>query len=491
MSGLTILLGQNTFQIPQVPLNFEGLNNSIQSTIKDELPESWNLYSINASGAQTRILNGIDYDNFIKEVSLNPTSPLKIRVQPSLVLDGTNRRFFTQSIQEHFDSDNSTSLGSERSTMQEENSLNEFLSTDLNKRFLSQQIQESKKENIQGNEASKTLIEGNKIVTEMGKIDKKLELVKQSIEKMTQGRDLSPGPDIEKQEKSLKNERKYHKTSFGRYYSQNDTHYNPSYQPPQTGPRNEGKRGLSTIYEQNEKYEKMHKVVLITRNPNYIDTLKYPVHTSEDSLLEDLHISETNVRALNKPVHRVVACDGCDMFPIVGIRYKCAECPDFDFCEECEETKEHPHVFLKIKESNVSAQIVKSFEITWIDQLGGRTKSVVDTFKSFKKMLKAMKNKDIESFDKYHQSVFGEFSEESKKLLTAACTWCPEKKEIFEQKWEDLRRKNLENKIIQENQKIDQYKMEGKSPRNSDADLEKFSEFIDEALSKLSLDDQN
>lgn len=30
--------------------------------------------------------------------------------------------------------------------------------------------------------------------------------------------------------------------------------------------------------------------------------------------------------------HNRVACDGCSVDPIVGIRYKCSVCKDFDFC---------------------------------------------------------------------------------------------------------------------------------------------------------------
>ena len=37
------------------------------------------------------------------------------------------------------------------------------------------------------------------------------------------------------------------------------------------------------------------------------------------------------------------------MEPIKGIRYKCSVCKDFDYCEECEEKKPHPHPFLKIR----------------------------------------------------------------------------------------------------------------------------------------------
>jgi len=43
----------------------------------------------------------------------------------------------------------------------------------------------------------------------------------------------------------------------------------------------------------------------------------------------------------DKPVHKNVICDGCNVHPIVGIRYKCSVLPDFDFCEKCEATVEH------------------------------------------------------------------------------------------------------------------------------------------------------
>jgi len=49
------------------------------------------------------------------------------------------------------------------------------------------------------------------------------------------------------------------------------------------------------------------------------------------------------------PVHLIVKCDGCNAFPIRGIRYKCSVCRDFDFCERCEQEKEHPHAFIKVK----------------------------------------------------------------------------------------------------------------------------------------------
>ena len=51
----------------------------------------------------------------------------------------------------------------------------------------------------------------------------------------------------------------------------------------------------------------------------------------------------------NRVVHQNARCDGCQQYPIVGVRYTCQVCPNFDFCESCETNTEHPHNFIKIK----------------------------------------------------------------------------------------------------------------------------------------------
>jgi len=40
-------------------------------------------------------------------------------------------------------------------------------------------------------------------------------------------------------------------------------------------------------------------------------------------------------------IHEGVTCDICLISPIVGIRYKCSVCPDFDLCQECQTTGQH------------------------------------------------------------------------------------------------------------------------------------------------------
>jgi len=67
-------------------------------------------------------------------------------------------------------------------------------------------------------------------------------------------------------------------------------------------------------------------------------------------LIENNKINNEN-STISNVVHSRITCDGCGKFPIVGIRYKCSVCPDFDFCETCEKNKTHPHLFLRIKEN--------------------------------------------------------------------------------------------------------------------------------------------
>ena len=46
-------------------------------------------------------------------------------------------------------------------------------------------------------------------------------------------------------------------------------------------------------------------------------------------------------------VWKLHTCDGCGVKPIVGPRFHCAVCGDFDFCSECEVRTRHPHPFTK------------------------------------------------------------------------------------------------------------------------------------------------
>jgi hypothetical protein len=62
-----------------------------------------------------------------------------------------------------------------------------------------------------------------------------------------------------------------------------------------------------------------------------------------------------NQQKEDKEVHFWVSCDGCDKTPIIGDRYKCNDCEDFDYCSDCHKNlaKLHPegHTFQLIKKN--------------------------------------------------------------------------------------------------------------------------------------------
>lgn len=70
--------------------------------------------------------------------------------------------------------------------------------------------------------------------------------------------------------------------------------------------------------------------------------------TEEESAARE---AAARAAAPDRPIHRRVECDGCGIAPIVGTRFKCAVCKDFDLCESCEATTSHnaTHAFLQIK----------------------------------------------------------------------------------------------------------------------------------------------
>jgi len=74
-----------------------------------------------------------------------------------------------------------------------------------------------------------------------------------------------------------------------------------------------------------------------------------------DSDSEDSPAAPSAGAAAGPAVHIHVTCDGCGMNPIVGIRYKCAVCQNYDLCEACDAAEVHTqHPMLKIKTPNMA-----------------------------------------------------------------------------------------------------------------------------------------
>ena len=79
-------------------------------------------------------------------------------------------------------------------------------------------------------------------------------------------------------------------------------------------------------------------------------SIKCPLCKSE---VENMKFDEYIITKKSNVIHQGIKCNKCEMNPIVGIRYKCADCNDYNLCEKCEEenyiNNVHPHDFIKIR----------------------------------------------------------------------------------------------------------------------------------------------
>ena len=102
-----------------------------------------------------------------------------------------------------------------------------------------------------------------------------------------------------------------------------------------------------------ENIQKQNQTIL----ENYIKKFndKEEQRQLENSKLSQIIISDKNKigKSVCKTVHKNIKCEHCFMEPIVGFRYKCATCSNYNLCEKCEEANEdsqnHPHDFIKIR----------------------------------------------------------------------------------------------------------------------------------------------
>ena len=104
----------------------------------------------------------------------------------------------------------------------------------------------------------------------------------------------------------------------------------------------EEKITYSYLNEENNKY-------LIISNNDYLNLLDI-VKIKKNPIKITMEILNEN----KDNIHLNIKCDGCGICPIIGIRYKCNICPDFNFCEKCEYEKgeEHHHPFIKLNHPN-------------------------------------------------------------------------------------------------------------------------------------------
>merc|ERR1719317_233972 len=62
-----------------------------------------------------------------------------------------------------------------------------------------------------------------------------------------------------------------------------------------------------------------------------------------------------DISSKESQIHSGIVCDGCGKTPIVGPRYKCVVCDDFDLCGSCEAAGRHPgHNMIRISNQEMN-----------------------------------------------------------------------------------------------------------------------------------------
>ena len=102
----------------------------------------------------------------------------------------------------------------------------------------------------------------------------------------------------------------------------------------------------------NESIEN-HKISLQKKYEEQIKSLENNYNKKFNEMSQSI-LQNQNKSNLKKcqTKHEGIKCNVCFKSPIIGYRYKCISCNNFNLCEECEEANEqsnaHPHLFVKM-----------------------------------------------------------------------------------------------------------------------------------------------
>lgn len=266
---------------------------------------------------------------------------------------------------------------------------------------------------------------------------------------------------------------KHHRGHHGRRHRGHSSSRSSSSSSRSSSHDRHGKKHHKRQFNHEKFYEKLQKVMVLARGPAMGETNEGQQAETLESKFDQICISKESEQ--EKTNQHNVKCNGCGVENIMGVRYQCSECQNFNFCEGCEAVEEHPHVFLKMKTPEVHVNINKIYYAAnlYKKKQKERPHRVFKAFKIFQKMTKAMKKGDMKKFNKCHDKFFGKFSEEAKRLLVGACEWRPASRQQIEEEWLKLKQKNFESKPAE----------------SIELDQDHIEKYVDEQLSKLSISD--
>ena len=106
---------------------------------------------------------------------------------------------------------------------------------------------------------------------------------------------------------------------------------------------------FEVAHRQEKQLKVLVKLVVTTEEKETIQE-----NTEDMEYVQVAHQQDPASNVATVVSHTGVTCDACQMSPIVGVRYKCVQCDNFDLCSECESKSNgqyHPvaHSVLKMR----------------------------------------------------------------------------------------------------------------------------------------------
>lgn len=90
-----------------------------------------------------------------------------------------------------------------------------------------------------------------------------------------------------------------------------------------------------------------------------------PTVVETDAIKKEASAAGASVPSADDPsnftIHDLVECDGCGLSPIVGFRYKCVQCSNFDLCQKCEAVHKHPEHLMIRMPTNDGPSLIEAY----------------------------------------------------------------------------------------------------------------------------------
>lgn len=164
--------------------------------------------------------------------------------------------------------------------------------------------------------------------------------------------------------------------------------------------------------------------------------------------LEELKKSVSDSKAISFSqtigvLHCNVVCDGCESAPIIGRRFKCLVCPNFDLCETCEK-KGHAHPMIRLVETTNNI---------FANNLQEKFVKLSEKFESWNSRVEYKQQKAEEKLQRFlKKSAEAEEKKRAKEEAKAARKAAKESKKEKEEakKEEEVKKEEEEPKVVNE-----------------------------------------